>query len=217
MRNALILLSASGMLMFVSCKRENTSPDPDPTPATPQIVHHDLTPDSIIQSCDSLMPWSSYYIPVPQDTTFYYNYDLNSDSIIDLRFAATNYYQFYSNTSPEVNYQRNLNVNSPDSTIEFSSQNGPPLLTLYDSAQVVNSSSLWEFGNFAYYRHTSYPFGQTFNGDEYLLFRMKVGANLYKYGWLHLIGFDYPDGYRFYLLDWAINNTVNQQIAAGQL
>lgn len=200
------------LLMFASCDKEEVNSTLGP----PLIVHTNPTPDSIIQSCDTLIFWSSYNYPSPGDPVLYYNYNMNSDGNNDLRFYAGNYYQFYSNITPQLNYQRYIGVMSPDSSIEFASQSGPPLLVLYDSLDFISPGSNWESSSYAVYQHTSFPFGQTISDVNYIAIRMKAGTGSYRYGWMRLKRFGAVEGYQYYLTDWGLNWSLNQYIHAGE-
>jgi|GEM_PF-1745431 len=212
--NRLVLIYIMAALsFFIGCRKEIEVAFPPPA-----LVHIDPVTDSLVLTCDSLSLWWPVYIPMPTTDTNIYWFDLDNDGSQDLKAVAVNYPQFYSNTSPQYNYQANIEFSSPDSSIEFAWYSIYPVLSLLDSLDAIHVASLpnWRNKGYAMFHHTNYPFGQTTATVDYIAYRRMVGVNQYKYGWIRFKNIGAYPGFLYAITDWGWNNTVNQAIGAGQ-
>lgn len=209
----------------VSCGKE-TPPEPasnnpvTPAPQTPSYIHQDPSPDIDISSTDSLIPWSSYYVP-NQSGPFYDYVDLEMDGDTDIVFNALNYYVFVSNVTPESNYQRRVGISSPNSSVEFlyggmGPNTGPWCRSLNAGDTIHSGLATWISNtNLVYMDHSVGLIGGV-SDSMFVAFRFVDGNGQYRYGWFHFDDYGIVSGYKLYLTDWAWNNIANMGIPAGE-
>ena len=165
-----------------------------------QVTYRDLNPDKVFQ-----MPTGSY-------NTFYFDFD--NDKIDDFKLNYYNYPGSYVN----------LGIKQMD-------DNNPVFEVFYDQSKMISPTG----GYYAKQLNlndvispsssfsSEYPqlgdvYDQNFYqaGEKYLGFRMKVGPNDYKYGWM-LIDFDGSSDMTLTIKELAYQNTKNTAIKAGEV
>jgi len=204
----IILLSFLG-----SCKKDNVLPTTSSIPITGTSV------PPIVYSIHYVNLGSGQTVTYPN--TLYF--DLNGDGSNDISFTVLHQNKYYcSDILHDVNVEiipTNISVGlAPDSTNNSGKRIEILLNTRIDSA--MNWSNKLGISDYSYAllngindntpvcsRYSLFPS----NGTGYIGIKIIIGVNLY-YGWMHVTS-TYSSGT---LLEFAMNNTPNQALQAGQ-
>lgn len=209
-----VLCVLIGVGLFASCRKDVQIPDDTATNPPPPVafLYHNPQPDCVVYSCDTVVG----FIPQPLDTQFTFYYDVDADGTHDMYFTARNYYEFYSGSSPFLNYQTNIQLSAADSSIQFADEAGwQPLIELLNVNDTVQpeANRVWSYSGFVTYVVTAGPFAQSFFGDKFIAMRKCVSPGYYRYGWMRVSSFS--SNFKLYIKDWALDSGYNQPIPAG--
>lgn len=225
MKNSLVILFIAAFASFQSCKKDKKNEPvnlPEETSQTPQVApdsiyYKNIVPDVEIYSIQGYTPHPSNCgnVQYPSDTLATYLLDLDSNNIADIYFEAKSFMQFYSASSPCVNYfygTKASAINSVDSLgASIFWQPTPKILLAGDTI----NSSLIAFGNevtIGGHLNPQYPSFMNFYGVKYLPFKRTMN-NKTMYGWILV---ERTTNNRIIIKEYAINVTNNKQIICGQ-
>ncbi|HSZ86913.1 MAG TPA: hypothetical protein VK787_12845 [Puia sp.] len=213
--SGIIILFISILIFSGSCVKQTTPTNPDPTkpnpptnPANSQIIYTDVNPDSVILDSTLLR---------------HYDLDLNNDGIIDFVFTETVYPAPPCRNQPAgTKYAGGVKpAGGSNNAImyELSMDIARPL----DSLSVIDSNANWTTDslNKLFYLVVNGPPAECntregawfYGADKYLGLKFIKNDSTY-YGWARLRDGVYAASLT--LIDYAYNNTPNQQILAGQ-
>jgi hypothetical protein len=202
--------------LVFSCDKDENNIETD------NILFTDIIPDSTISSLDSLVyvgndDWGDCYKPYPEDSTAYYNLDINDDNQIDFRISHSHWYgteqwsphnwcSVFDNYSIEI-----VSFNEHNEICADTNNDWPRYIpNQLKIGNRVDNDCLWNKKVTIYISSATCMCSYS-SSSNYLGIRIKKN-DIWYYGWLSM---EYSEQ-QFTIIEYGINLTGNNLIAVGQ-
>ena len=204
----IILLISS---VFIGCSKENNL-EPD-IPIAECIIYTELDPYFRITSVDSLIPHGSGcgYIPSPSDSTASISLDINNDTVVDFILSCKSWYNFVSASGPCANYNTSIVLSGTSNENKVGISGNYNIVKQYVLNDVIDNSQQWSNTAMLMLSSVSAPFATNFNDTIYLGLKINTDQGDY-FGWIYID----KNGYDITVISYAMNQTANSSIDAGQ-
>ena len=208
MKKAIMMLLLVSFF-FNSCEKENEKVAP-----SNKILYHVLNPSIVVSSVDSLIdhPSGCGYIPSPSDSSASITIDINDDGLMDFTLTCSSWYSFVSASNPCANYNTNITLSGTSNDNKLAITGNYNVVNLFEFNDELNSSQEWSNTGILMLSSALAPFSTNFNGDKYL--GLKINQDQEDlFGWIYID----KNGYEITVISYAINQTANISIKAGQI
>lgn len=198
--NKIVLTFGLLSVFIFSCKKDITSDT---------IIYHELDLPIKITSVDSLIQDPSCgHILSPSYNTVSSSLDINNDGVVDFTLTCKTWHYLLSMSYPCANYNNSIIISgtSESNTVSVSQAYSTKLKS-FNFNEIIGTHPNWNKDARLMYYSPQYDSYYDFNGSVYI--GLKVGDD---FGWLYLN----KDTYLITIMSYAINQTDNNSIRAGQ-
>lgn len=208
----LILISST----IIGCSKENDLESENQVAENPiakSITYTELDPSIQITSVDSLIYHGSGcgYVPSPSDSTASISFDINNDSVVDFTLSCNSWYNFVSASGPCANYNTNIVLTGTSGENKVGIADNYNIVKRYVLNEEIDNSHQWSNTAMLMLSSATAPFATNFNDTVYLGLKINTAQGDY-FGWVYID----KNGYDVTVISYALNQSVNSSINAGQ-
>jgi hypothetical protein len=198
-------------LAIIGCSKENDLETENPI--IESITYTELNPNIQITSVDSLIYHGSGcgYVPSPSDSTASISLDINNDNVVDFTLSCNSWYNFVSASGPCANYNTSIVLSGTSNENKVGISGNYNIVKQYVLNDVIDNSQQWSNTAMLMLSSASAPFATNFNDTVYLGLKINTDQGDY-FGWIYID----KNGYDVKVISYAVNQTVNSSINAGQ-
>lgn len=205
------------LLLFTFCQKSDDEiyePNTPTEKAPDDIIYQDLNSNLILHPVDSFgSPYQcSKPIPIPRDSVETINLDVNGDGVDDFKFIYYTYYMRFSTSNPCRNHHSGVRIDGLNPETKIAGVGEYPHIKVFDLNDTIGSELTYSQSATVFMDIAASPANYYgFEGTGYVGIKLPDSG----YGWMK-VSFD-GSTFTFNVMEYALNNTLNSSIMAGQV